>query len=127
MVDRTKNHTGAAPKGDTAIACKGDTAVVSKRDTILIVEDDPGVASLERRHLERAGYPVITAVTGQEAMSIIDQEEVALILLDYMLPDQNGMEFYGELRKTGRNLPVIVVTALSDQATVIQSLRASVR
>jgi PAS domain S-box-containing protein len=44
-----------------------------------------------------------------------------------MLPDQNGMEFYGELRKTGRNLPVIVVTAMSDQATVIEALRASVR
>src|SRR5260370_41573028 len=60
-------------------------------------------------------------------MSIVNKKDVALILLDYMLPDQNGMEFYGELRKTGRNLPVIVVTAMSDQATGIESLRASVR
>jgi two-component system cell cycle sensor histidine kinase/response regulator CckA len=127
MVDTNNKGAESIVKAETAIVCKGDTAISKKRDTILIVEDDPGVANLEQRQLERAGYPVLTAVTGQEAMSIINQKDVALILLDYMLPDQNGLEFYGQLRKSGRDLPVIVVTAMSDQSTIIESLRASVR
>ena len=110
MLKRTNQKSEELECADTAIDLKGDTAItrkedLAKPDTILIVEDDPGVANLERRQLERAGYPVITAVTGQEAMSIVNKKDVALILLDYMLPDQNGMEFYGELRKTGRNRP----------------------
>ncbi|MBW3597069.1 MAG: response regulator [Planctomycetes bacterium] len=97
-------------------------------ERILIVEDDPGVALLQRRRLERAGYTAVTAGTTDEAMAIITAGGIELVLLDYRLPgDVNGLDFYGQLMAAGYDLPVIVVTGFSDEATVIQALRVGVR
>lgn len=97
-------------------------------ETILIVEDDPGVARLQERRLRRAGYEVVTAATAAEALAALEQQHVDLMLVDYRLPDQvNGLELYSQLKATGRELPVILVTGFSDDATVIAALRAGVR
>src|SRR5262245_26676184 len=56
-------------------------------ETILIVEDDAGVARLEGRRLERAGYSVFTTSTAAEALRLLERQPVDLILLDYRLPE----------------------------------------
>lgn len=98
------------------------------QETILIVEDDDVTAALERRCLERAGHKVITALTANEAEEKVLQGEIDLILLDYTLPmGMTGLDFYMNLKGKGQDLPVIMVTAFSDEATIIKALRAGVR
>lgn len=95
---------------------------------ILVVEDDSGIAALERRRLERAGNTVVTAATPDAAMQEIKQGGVELVVLDYMLPgDVTGLEFYEQLKSIGYHIPVIMVTGMSDETTVIRALRAGVR
>ena len=94
---------------------------------LLIVEDDAGIAALQRLRLQRAGYEVRIAGTAHEAMEKIKDDQIDLIVLDFMLPDRNGIEFFEQLKAAGHDFPVIVVTALTDQATIIQALRAGVR
>lgn len=95
--------------------------------TVLIVEDDLGIATLERRTLEKAGYKVITTLATDEAHAIILQGSVDLIVLDYMLPGGiTGLEFLAQLKAEGHDLPVIMATGMSDDGTVIAALRAGV-
>ena len=60
---------------------------------ILIVEDDRGIATLERRRLERAGYAEVCATSAKEGLGYIEQGGVKLVLLDQGLPDITGLEF----------------------------------
>jgi two-component system cell cycle sensor histidine kinase/response regulator CckA len=99
-----------------------------KGGTVLVVEDDAGVARLQRNALQRAGYTVATAETGAEALDEINRRPVEIVLLDYRLSDGlTGLDVYAQLRANGHKLPVIIVTGLSDEVTVIQALRAGVR
>jgi PAS domain S-box-containing protein len=98
-----------------------------KGGTLLIVEDDGGIAALQKLRLQRAGYKVIVAGTAQEAMQKVADNAIELIVLDFLLPDRNGIEFFEQLKAAGHDLPVIVVTALTDQATKIKALTAGVR
>lgn len=98
------------------------------KSNILIFEDDPGVAHLQRRSLERAGFRALVATTFDEALAAVAHEHIALIVLDYGLPGgQNGLDFYSQLRRAGTDLPVIIVTGMSDEAVVIRALRTGVR
>ncbi len=96
--------------------------------TILIVEDDAGVATLERRKLEQVGYDVVTASTAAAAMRHLGQQPVSLILLDQGLPGEvDGLTFFSRLKEHGLRIPVILVTGFSDLAMATRALRAGVR
>jgi PAS domain S-box-containing protein len=98
------------------------------RETILVVEDDTGIAELEQKQLERAGFTVVTAATSGEAMDRLRQQPVDLVLLDYRLPgDIDGLDVYLEWKAMGFEWPVILVTAFSNEAVAIRALRAGVR
>jgi two-component system cell cycle sensor histidine kinase/response regulator CckA len=104
------------------------TARHAGRGTILVVEDDPGVLRLQRQHLERAGYAVVTAEEAEEALRAVEQHPIDLIVLDYKLSSHyTGLDFYERLKATGSTVPVIIVTGFSDESTVIKALRAGVR
>src|SRR5581483_12322698 len=95
---------------------------------ILIVEDDPGVATLEQRSLARAGYAVSVAGTPEEALRELASVPTDLMLLDYHLPGgTDGLDFYSSLRARGYLFPVILVTGFGSEDTVIRALRAGVR
>jgi signal transduction histidine kinase/CheY-like chemotaxis protein len=95
---------------------------------ILILEDDAGVARLQRRRLEAAGHTVVVAVTTDEALSHIRRGGLDLLVLDFRLPGtEDGLEFYSRLKAEGHNIPVILVTGYIDDSTLIRALRAGVR
>jgi len=81
--------------------------------SVLVVEDDPSASDLLRRSLEGEGWRVKVARNGREALTQMDVEEPAIILLDLMMPEMDGFEFLSEIRSLPRasTVPVIVVTA----------------
>ena len=97
-------------------------------ETILILEDDAGVARLQQRHLERAGYAVAVASTSQQALDRLRAGGVDLLVLDYRLSAaEDGLGFYARLKADGCDPPVIMVTGYGDDATIVRALRAGVR
>ena len=91
-----------------------------ERHTILIVDDYPGARYLRSRILSEAGYEVMEASTGTEAIAIAGTVRPSLILLDVNLPDISGVEVCEQLKRdpTTAAIPVIHITGawLSDKA-----------
>ncbi len=95
---------------------------------VLLVEDDPGVAMLQRRHLERAGYEVKVAADAAAARQAIRQANIALLVLDLQLPGgESGLELYQRAKADGFTAPAILVTGFPDERVAIDALRAGVR
>lgn len=88
---------------------------------ILIVDDEPEIVRVLGGYLEQAGYNVITAFSGPEAVRRARQENPALIILDLMLPGMDGIDVCRTLRKTS-DVPIIMVTARVDEADRVLGL-----
>jgi signal transduction histidine kinase len=98
------------------------------RATVLIVEDDLGVAHLVRARLERAGHAAETAGTAEEGMERVRRGGVDLLILDQRLPSGvSGLQLYERVKTAGFDVPAILATGFSDEATLLQALRAGVR
>jgi len=96
----------------------------SKPRRILVVDDSEMNLDLLKRRLERRGYVVITALTGKEALSLLDQQSIDMVLLDVMMPEMNGIEVLQAIRVTRspHTLPVIMATAKSDNVDIVEAL-----
>jgi CheY-like chemotaxis protein len=82
---------------------------------ILVVDDDQLMHRLFQHHLERAGYQMISAMNGREALEIASRQPPALIVMDIMMPDTDGLAALRELQKSDatKSIPVIIITASS--------------
>lgn len=78
---------------------------------ILVAEDNEHTAKLMKIVLTRAGFNVFEARNGIDALKVIDQQHIDLIVLDVMMPQMDGYEFTEQLRTTGNNTPILMVTA----------------
>ncbi len=78
---------------------------------ILVVEDDPHARKLMQTVLEQNGYSVYTAKDGLDALAVMDQKHIDLVVLDVMMPRMDGYEFTKEIRDGGSDLPILMVTA----------------
>ena len=83
--------------------------------TILIVEDDLNTSKLMCALLKRSGFAALQAVDGVEALAIMEQEHVDLVLLDLMMPRMDGLELTRQLRNAWEHLPILMVTAKQEQ------------
>jgi DNA-binding response OmpR family regulator len=89
--------------------------------TILVVDDEPEIVKLVRAYLERAGYRVVTAQDGSEALWVTRREKPDLIVLDLTMPEMDGLDFTRRLRQE-RNTPVIMLTARVEETDRIIGL-----
>lgn len=80
--------------------------------TILIADDEAEIRELLSLYLEADGLRVLEASDGAEAIRMLEEHEVALLLLDIMMPNMDGLRTLKEIRKT-RNIPVILLSAKS--------------
>ena len=96
------------------------------RATILIVDDEPAIREMVSFHLERYGYHCRGAADTGEASSEIHRQRPDLILLDWMLPGQSGVEFARQLRadRYTREIPVILLTARGEENDKVTGLGA---
>ncbi len=86
--------------------------MADRERTVLVVEDDPDLSALLAVILSEAGYPVMTAGDGLEALERVAERLPGLVLLDMRMPRMNGWEFAREFRaRHGRAAPIVVVTA----------------
>lgn len=93
--------------------------------TVLIVEDDPMVAELNRRYIERVEDFLYcgTVKSGDEALGILSQKKIDLVLLDIFMPNMNGLELLSKIRQHDYNVDVIVVSAARDNQSIQTTLR----
>lgn len=92
-------------------------------ERILVVDDEPWVRQMVKGYLEQAGFEVITAATGDEAMARIQIDEPALLILDWMLPGISGLEIARRVRARS-TVPIIMLTARTDEVDRIEGLEA---
>ncbi len=89
---------------------------------VLIVDDSVANLMTAKRVLERQGYIVLTSESGKQALQIVKDKVVDLILLDIMMPEINGFDTCIQLKKDSRfaDIPVIFLTALGDTESMAQ-------
>ena len=83
--------------------------------TILVVDDEPKITQLVRDYLERAGFGVLIAHDGKNALSHAKTDKPDAVILDLGLPQLDGLDFTREFRKTS-NAPIIMLTARADES-----------
>ncbi len=100
------------------------TESIGTRHRVLLVDDDPRILNFARLKLLATGYDVITAMTGQGALAMIESEKPDILLLDLRMPGMGGLDVLRVLRASSQ-LPVIVVSAATDLAEEALGLGAN--
>jgi two-component system, OmpR family, response regulator ResD len=98
---------------------------MATRGSILVVDDEPTIAEVVSRYLERAGYSARTAFDGPAALRCASEERPDLVVLDLMLPGMDGLEVMRRLREFGEGprVSVILLTAKGEHSDRIVGLR----
>ena len=91
---------------------------------LLVVEDDRKVASFIEQGLREEGYAVDVAKDGDEATMLAHVYEYDMIVLDVMLPKKTGLQIASELRREGRETPILMLTARDTTEDVVRGLDA---
>lgn len=87
----------------------------------MVVDDDKSIVELLRDFLENDGFNVKTAYDADQALSVLKQVTIDCIILDIMMPGQNGFEFCRQVREES-NIPILFLSALSDDVDKIRGL-----
>jgi diguanylate cyclase (GGDEF)-like protein len=97
-----------------------------KKFRILVVDDVAVNVQLQRAYLEAAGYEVLEALDGLEALEVVRKERPDLILLDVMMPNMNGFEVCERLKgdPSTQFIPIVMITALNDTSDRIRGIEA---
>ena len=95
--------------------------MATKPQTVLVVEDEASIASFVAAYLKNAGYTVKTTPSGNEALRIVESDKPALVVLDLMLPDLDGVEVCKRIRQHS-DMPVLMLTARDEDVDKIIGL-----
>jgi DNA-binding NtrC family response regulator len=125
-------YTGRGTAEDPALSARAasrssDSSQVPspgpKRMTILIVDDEEVLQDVLTQLVRREGHSTLSARTGEEALEILEREEVDLVLLDLMLPGLSGQQVLREIRQRDPDQVVVVITAYSSVESAIEAMR----
>ena len=89
--------------------------------SILVVDDEPKIVQLARDYLEHAGFGVVTARDGREALQAVRQHRPDLVVLDLGLPEVDGLDVTRTIRRDS-NLPIVMLTARDDEVDKLLGL-----
>ncbi|MDY7032883.1 MAG: sigma-54 dependent transcriptional regulator, partial [Thermodesulfobacteriota bacterium] len=93
---------------------------------ILLVDDDQDFRWTMNNVLQRAKYTVIQAQNDSEAMVFLEEEIPDLVLLDYRMPEKNGMEVAQEMKRQIPEIPIIMITAYADIKSAVKAMKMGV-
>jgi len=88
---------------------------------ILICDDDKEIAAAIAVYLQNEGYETLLAYDGKEGLSLLEQSEIHLIIMDVMMPNMDGLRVTMEIRRK-RNIPIIMLSAKSEDTDKIMGL-----
>jgi two-component system OmpR family response regulator len=89
---------------------------------LLVVDDEPNIRELLSTSLRFAGFEVVAAANGREALAAVEKESPDLAVLDVMLPDMDGFTITRRLRAAGKHFPVLFLTARDDTEDKVTGL-----
>jgi two-component system KDP operon response regulator KdpE len=89
---------------------------------ILVVDDETAILRFLRTGLTSHGFTVLTAGNGKAALTLLEREEVGLVVLDLGLPDIEGLDIITRLRATQSMVPIIVLSSTSEERTKVEAL-----
>jgi two-component system phosphate regulon response regulator OmpR len=98
------------------------TAPVAEGEKILIVDDDPGLRRLLERFLTEQGYRARAVENVEQMDRLLGRELFQLVVLDLMLPGEDGLSACRRLRESNNQVPIIMLTAKGDESSRIQGL-----
>lgn len=121
--DQLVPTTAAAAKPAALAASRAGTNAKAA-DRILVVDDVEGNRDVLRRRLERQGYAVVEAESGQRALERLAEGAFDLVLLDVLMPDMDGMAVLERIKHNPatRDLPVIMISALDDMPSIVRCI-----
>lgn len=93
------------------------------KKTILIIDDEAGMRNLFTRILSRNSYRVLSSGDGEGGLDLIKDNVIDLVLLDLRLPRIQGMDVLREIKKKGRDMPVIIITGFGDEESEKEAKR----
>src|ERR1044072_1513096 len=120
MPTRT-NHGGHGQREDSAVSQYAQDNTSARRQRILVGDDDPSVAEIITRYLQRAGFTTVVASDGETGLELAQQLAPSLVVLDRVLPGIDGIEVCQRLRMTSQ-VPVIMLTSLGDEEERLRGL-----
>lgn len=91
------------------------------RIKILVADDEKEITELVGLYLQNEGYLVFTANNGKEALKLLDEQDLQLVILDIMMPGMDGLETCRQIRRD-RNIPIIMLSAKSEDMDKIMGL-----
>jgi DNA-binding NtrC family response regulator len=90
---------------------------------ILVVDDDPVVRASCRRVLEREGYQVTLCTSATEALAELERQDAALLIVDVIMPEYDGMYLIGSVRRQSPKLPILVMSGYPTPETIASGQR----
>ncbi len=93
-------------------------------DRVLIVDDEQAIRDLLSQYLGSQGYECVVAATAADAMNRLEEDSIALLLIDLGLPDMEGMEVVRAVRESDPEIGVVVVTGLKEVESAVEAMRA---
>ncbi|MEJ2726231.1 MAG: sigma-54 dependent transcriptional regulator, partial [Deltaproteobacteria bacterium] len=97
--------------------------MMDRSKSVLIVDDEDNIRRYLGQSLDQAGFEVSTAEYGKEAINLLLQRHIDVVLLDLNLPDVNGLDVLKELKKIDVESIVIIITAYGDIASAVEAMR----
>ena len=96
----------------------------SRAIKILVVDDDPMIVHTVKHHLLREGYQVLAASNGMEALQIVENENIDLLITDIMMPQLSGLNLISFFREFySIKVPIIILTSLGQNHILYPSLK----
>lgn len=90
---------------------------------VLIIDDEQGMRWALEKALQSEGYEVITVDNGYDGISVLNSSSVSLVLLDYKMPELDGLETLLKIKESHPDVPVILMTAFSSMPTALEAIK----
>jgi signal transduction histidine kinase len=100
---------------------RGDVPALT---TVLVVDDDPAIQSLLAMVLKRRGYQVLTAGTAADGLALLADHQPELVVMDYQMPDRNGLSALQEIKANHPGCYVIMVTGQGNEELAVELMKA---
>mgnify|MGYP004637507391 FL=1 len=88
---------------------------------VLVCDDDKEIVKAIKIYLSKEGYKIFEAYNGKQALKVMNEEEIHLVILDIMMPEMDGMEVASQIRKN-KSVPIIMLSAKSEDYDKVAGL-----